>query len=184
MNWLDLTITVCISIGLIKGLFDGVIKQVISFISLILAIIFAERIAEPIRNILLKYSFFTDTLPDYIVTCICYILAFSGIVIALYWLGKLLHEAIKVTPAKSLNYLLGGLFGIFKWVLFLSLLFTILTVFDPNSRVISKQIKKESVLFNKVRSIVPALYPYVKNYFNYKKINEENDDRSVCREVI
>ncbi|MDR3061814.1 MAG: CvpA family protein [Dysgonamonadaceae bacterium] len=166
MNWLDLVIIVCITIGLIKGLFDGIIKQVVSLLSLVFAILFAGILAKPARDFLLKQSFIADSMPDFVITGICYILAFVIIVLAIYGLGKLVDIAIKVTPAKTLNYLLGGLFGAFMWILALSLTFNLLIVFDPNYRLINKQTRQESVLFSKVNSIVPVLYPYVKNYLN------------------
>ncbi len=134
--------------------------------SLILAIFFAERLAKPIRGYLLERSFITDTFPDYILTVVCYILAFAAIILVFHWLGKLLHEAIKVTPAKGINHFLGGILGVFKWVIFLSLIFTLLIVFDPNYKIINKQTRQESVLFNKIGYVVPTLYPYVKKYMN------------------
>ncbi len=165
MSGLDLVITICLGAGLIKGLFDGIIKQVISLLSLVFAIFFAGRAAEPIREFLLGQPFITGTFPDYIVTGVCYVLAFSAIILVFHWLGKLLHLAIKVTPARMINYLAGALFGFLSWLIALSLAFNLLTVFDPNSQIISKQTKDKSVLFNKVRNVIPTIYPYVKNYF-------------------
>lgn len=164
MNWLDLVIIICIATGLIKGLFDGIIKQVVSLLSLIFAILFAGVLAKPARDFLLKQSYIADSVPDFVITGICYIVAFSIIVLVIYGLGKLVDIAVKVTPAKTLNYLLGGVFGIFMWTLSLSLFFNLLTVFDPNYKLINKQTCKESVLFNGINSVVPTLYPYVKNY--------------------
>ncbi len=166
MNWLDIVIIVCIAIGLIKGLFDGFIKQVISLLALIIAILFAGVLAEPVRNFLLDQPAIANAMPGFIITGVCYILAFSLIVLAIYGLGKLVEIAIKVTPAKTANYILGGFFGALTWAIALSLGLNLLTVFDPNYKLISKQSRKESVLFNTVNSVVPTLYPYIKNYLN------------------
>ena len=166
MNWLDIVIIVCVAIGLIKGLFDGFIKQVVSLIALIIAILFAGVLAQPVRDFLLDQPSIANAMPGYIITGICYILAFSIIVLAIWGLGKLVNVAINVTPAKTLNYILGGFFGALMWVITLSLVFNLLTVFDPNYKVISKQTRKESVLFSTVNGMVPTLYPYIKHYFN------------------
>ncbi len=166
MNWLDIVIIVCVAIGLIKGLFDGLIKQVISLLALIIAILFAGVLAEPVRNFLLDQPTIANAMPVFVITGICYIIAFSLIVLAIYGLGKLVEVAIKVTPAKTLNYILGGFFGALSGILALSLAFNLLTVFDPNYKIISKQTRTESVLFNTVNSMVPTLYPYIKNYLN------------------
>ncbi len=166
MNWLDIVIIVCITIGLIKGLFDGFIKQVVSLLALIIAILFAGVLAEPARNFLLDQPSIANAMPAFIITGVCYIVAFALIVLAIYGLGKLVEVAIKVTPAKTLNYALGGFLGVLGWTIALSLAFNLLTVFDPNYKLINKQTRKESVLFNTVNSVVPTLYPYIKNYLN------------------
>ena len=187
MNWLDLLITVCLAIGLIKGLFDGIVKQVVSIISLAVAIFFAGVVAKPIREFCSKQSFITSTFPDYVITSICYILAFVAIILLLYWAGRLVNTAINVTPAKGINHLLGGALGALKWVLILSLVFILLIVFDPNCKVISKQIQQESVLFRRISSVVPSLYPYVKNYLDMKKIvplEEEKQELPLNEDVI
>jgi len=166
MNWLDIVIIVCIAIGLVKGLFDGFIKQVVSLLALIIAILFAGIIAEPIRNFLLDQPSIVNAMPEYVLTGICYILAFTIIILVICGIGKLVEVAIKITPAKTLNYILGGFFGALSWIIALSLAFNLLTVFDPDYKIISKQTRKESVLFNTVNSMVPTLYPYIKNYLN------------------
>ena len=105
-------------------------------------------------------------MPEYVLTGICYILAFTIIILVICGIGKLVEVAIKITPAKTLNYILGGFFGALSWIIALSLAFNLLTVFDPDYKIISKQTRKESVLFNTVNSMVPTLYPYIKNYLN------------------
>ncbi|MDR1368590.1 MAG: CvpA family protein [Dysgonamonadaceae bacterium] len=166
MNWLDIVIIVCIAIGLIKGLFDGIIKQVVSLLALIIAILFAGVFAKPVRDFLSDQPAVAGSMPEFIITGICYLLAFALIVLIIYGIGKLVNIAIKVTPAKTLNHILGGFFGALMWILALSLTFNLLTVFDPNYKLITKQARKESVLFSKVNGVVPTLYPYIKNYLN------------------
>jgi membrane protein required for colicin V production len=129
-----------------------------------------------LKELLLNQTSITNIFPDYIVTGICYVLAFAAIIILFYWLGKLLNKAINITPARLPNHLFGGLFGILKWILLLSLLFTLLIVFDPGCKIIGKQTRQKSVLFGKVGAVVPALYPYVKNYMKSDHILPSDKD--------
>ncbi len=165
MNWLDLFITVVTIIGLIKGLFDGMIRQVISLLALVIAIFCAGKLALPLRDGFLSLSFIVDNIHPYIITGICYLITFCFIIIFLSWLGKLLNKAINVTPAAFLNRVLGGLFGVFVVVLSMSLLCMMLTFFDPKSNLITQQTKQESVLYERVRNVVPALYPIIRELF-------------------
>lgn len=175
MGGLDIFIAICIGIGLVKGLFDGIIKQVISLLALLLAILFAGKGAIFMREYLSVFSIGNDKIPGYVLTPLCYIVAFSVIIWGFALLGKLIEDAVKLTPAASLNMLLGGLLGAFKMVVILSLIFTILTVFDYNSRILKQQIRNESVLFDKVRCVVPFLYPFVEKYLKENEFFQENN---------
>ena len=160
MNWLDLTIIVCIAIGLVKGLFDGFVKQAVSFIALIAAIFFAGQLADWMRSLLRGIEFLGSLDPG-ILTAVCYILSFSLIIIAIVLLGKIVNVAIKMTPAKFLNYLLGGLFGILIGSISLSILINVLEAFD----IVPAQVRNQSVLYNSLREVVPTIYPIIKEYF-------------------
>ena len=166
MNGLDLFITVVVIIGLVKGLFDGVIKQVISLLALIIAIFFAGTLAVPLRDGFLSFPYIAYHIHPYIVSGICYLLSFVFIIIFLNWLGKLVSKAINITPAGFLNRGLGGLFGAFMVILSMSLIFMLLNFFDPHSNIISQQTKQASVLYGKVETVVPTLYPIIRELLN------------------
>jgi membrane protein required for colicin V production len=70
-----------------------------------------------------------------------------------------------MTPARILNVLLGALFGSLVWLFSLSILFNILFAFDSDSQLISKEIQKKSILYERVRAVVPTIYPFIKEYF-------------------
>jgi membrane protein required for colicin V production len=164
MNWLDWVIIVCIVAGLIKGLSDGFIRQLVSLIALILAIVFAGKVAVPVRHFIEQHV--TDgAISPQILTAICYIIAFVLIILAISLLGRIIDIAIKLTPAKPLNMILGGLFGVFIWALSLSIVFNLLTVFDSSSSLLSKQTQEKSKLYRPVKTVLPTLYPVWKNLF-------------------
>jgi len=164
MNWLDFVIIGVVIVGLIKGFSDGLVKQVIALVALIAAIFFAGKIAVVLRGFLL--SFFSSDIPSPLLTGICYLLAFSLIIIGIVLLGKLVDLAVKMTPAKPLNLLLGGLFGVLIWALSLSIVFNVFAVFDSNSKIISKETQEKSILYERTKDIVPSIYPFLKHYFS------------------
>ncbi|MDR2057507.1 MAG: CvpA family protein [Dysgonamonadaceae bacterium] len=164
MCWLDIVIIICIAFGLIKGLKDGFVKQIVSFLALICAIFFAGQLAQLMREALLRFGFFSS-MSSGIFTGICYILAFSLIIIAIVLLGKIVDIAIKMTPVKILNILLGGIFGALIWVFSLSIVFNLLQVFDFQSQLIKKQTQEKSIFYENVKNVVPTVYPFLKEYF-------------------
>jgi membrane protein required for colicin V production len=164
MNWLDILIIICVGAGLLKGLFDGFVKQAISFVALIAAIFFAGQLAKLMRDYLLHFDFFASVSSG-IFSAVCYLLTFSLIIIAIVLLGRIVDVAIKMTPAKPFNSLLGGLFGGLIGLFSLSILFNILFAFDSQSRLIPKQAQEKSILYEDIKAAVPTIYPFIKAYF-------------------
>jgi membrane protein required for colicin V production len=164
MNWLDIVIIICVATGLIKGLFAGFIKQVVSFLALILAIFFAGQLALFLRTSSQHVDAFSS-MNQALLSAICYILAFALIIILIVLLGRIINIAIKMTPAKWLNILLGGLFGALIWIVSLSIAFNLLYVFDFQSQIIKKETQEKSILYENVKSVVPTIYPFIREYF-------------------
>jgi membrane protein required for colicin V production len=164
MNGLDIAILVCLAAGLIKGLKDGLVKQAVSLIALILAVVFAGQISLPVRAFLLQHVTGHSFSPA-ILTALCYILAFVLIILAISLIGKIVDIAIKLTPAKPLNMLLGGLFGIFIWTLSLSIILNLFAVFDSSSAILPKRLQEKSLLYHPIASVLPTVYPVWKSLF-------------------
>ncbi|GHT24827.1 hypothetical protein AGMMS4957_18530 [Bacteroidia bacterium] len=165
MNWLDYSIILFVAAGLIKGLMDGFVRQLALFVGLVVAIYFAGEVAEVLRTAIFGLLGL-QIMPPHLLTGICYTLAFGIITFVISLLGRFVDFAIKMTPARLLNVLFGGVFGLCVAVLSLSLLINVLAVFDSKSMLISEQTQRQSQLFDKAKSIVPAIYPQVSNYFN------------------
>ena len=164
MNWLDLVITVCLATGLIKGLKDGFIKQAVSLAALIIAIVFAGQVSVPVRIFWMQHMD-GETVSPQIITALCYIIAFVLIVLVIILLGKLVDVAIKLTPAKPLNMLLGGLFGTFIWTLSLSIVFNLFAVFDSDSTILPQPVQEKSILYHPIKVVLPTVYPVWKRLF-------------------
>ena len=164
MNWLDIVILICLATGLIIGIWKGFVEQLFSFIALVAAVFFAGQVAVPLRSFLIEHVTGKD-FSIYILSGICYLLAFVLIILLITVLGKVVSFAIKKTPAKPLNNILGGLFGLFIWTVSLSIFFNLLASFDYNSMLISKQMQAKSTLYSSVKDVVPMVYPKLSDYF-------------------
>jgi membrane protein required for colicin V production len=165
VNWLDIVIIICPAIGIIKGLFDGIVKQVISVISLILAIVLSGSVANGLRSLVNTHFQIENSLSQSTTNAIYYIIAFIFIVTLFALLAKFVDKIINYTPAGIINRLLGALFGAFMWILCLSILLNIVAVFDSQSVLINKETTEKSVYYNKVRKVLPSVYPYIKEFF-------------------
>ncbi|MDL2223726.1 CvpA family protein [Bacteroidales bacterium OttesenSCG-928-M06] len=170
MNWLDIVIIICLAGGLLKGLFDGFVKQVISFLALIVGIVFAKHLAFPVNDFLSRF-FTEEIISPPILMIISYILAFILIVLAVNLVGNLISMVIKATPIRPLNMLLGAFFGFALWALTLSIIINGIAYFDKDSELISKQTQERSVLYTRMKDVIPVVYPLIKDY--WKAIDKE-----------
>jgi len=174
MNWLDFAIIIVVAAGLLKGMFDGLVKQVVSLSSFILAIFLGGKLAKPLRDFLVKFDSITQVVSPQIITAVCYISTFIVIIFIFNRLAKMLKKAMAGSMS-CLNHIAGSFLGCLFSLLLLSLLFNVLTVFDPASKTLKRQIKCESALYYKVESIIPLISPYIKDAV--KKDEESKEEK-------
>ena len=163
MNWIDIVISICVLIGAIKGLIDGFITQIVALLALAGGILFAGLLAKPIRELFRLLP--ENAIAPEISNGISYLLAFVIIMAVIILLGKVVNIVINLTPAVIINKLAGLLIGACIWFLSISLILNIIATFDIQSLLITKEIKQESRLYEPVKSLVPTVYPLVKDYF-------------------
>ncbi|MDR1562356.1 MAG: CvpA family protein [Dysgonamonadaceae bacterium] len=164
MNWFDIVIFICLAAGFVKGLFDGLVKQLAALVALVLAFIFSGQAAEILRNFIENTLHWSMSSAASMNT-IYYIIAFLLIVAVFSLLAILVDKLVNVTPAGVLNKLAGGVFGIMLWLLCLSFVLNILSVFDYESKIIDKDIQEKSISYKPVKTALPMVYPYIKEYF-------------------
>lgn len=163
MNWIDIVISVCVLIGVIKGLIDGFISQIVALLALTGGILFAGLVAKPIKDLFLLLP--EKSIAPEIINGISYVLAFILIMAIILLLGKVVNIVVNFTPAVIINKLAGVLIGACLWLFSLSLILNIIETFDIHSSLITKGIKQKSYFYEPVKSLVPTVYPLVKDYF-------------------
>jgi membrane protein required for colicin V production len=165
LNWLDITIIICIAAGVVKGLFDGLIKQLVSLAGLVLAILFAGGGAGLLQPAVERLKF----IPPQLLYPICYVISFVVIIVLMALIGRLLEKIWKTTPFGCLNYLAGGVTGFVGAVILLSLILNVLAAFNKQLPIIKEETKKESVLFETVKTVIPTIYPYFNSLHSYER---------------
>ena len=163
MNWLDLVIIICLITGIIHGLVTGIVKQVITLVAFVAAILLSGAVANLFRQLIQPYI---NGGNPYILNIIYYIAAFLIIISIFAVLAKLVDKVINYTPIGLINKVLGAIFGIFLWTLFISILLNFISVFDSESKLISQTVKENSIFYDGVKMLFPNIFPYIRNFFN------------------
>jgi len=91
---------------------------------------------------------------------ITFIVIFILVLVIVHLFGKMLEKLVDLIALGWINKLLGGLFGIFKAVLLLSVLLYLISIFDPHEKLITPKTKENSFLYKPVASLVPLLLPF------------------------
>tara|TARA_B110000240_G_C13394977_1_gene408431 strand:- start:459 stop:947 length:489 start_codon:yes stop_codon:yes gene_type:complete len=144
MGYIDIFISIFLLYGFIKGLFKGFISEVASVIGLLSGIFLASKFNDDLsyylqtfiewdENYLLFLSFF--------ILLVLTILIFS---IA----GKLITKLAKLIALGVFNKLLGGVFGVLKNVLVLSVLFFMFNMLNSSLELVDENKLESSIYYN------------------------------------
>ncbi len=157
MNWFDLTVGILLLIAFINGYRKGLIMQLVGLATIILSAIFGGRVAQ---IILPEITRMINLSPE-IAKVLSFVLAFAAIAIVLSLIGRLLQRFIDVVLLSFINRLLGAVIASGTMMVFLSIILNLVLMLDKNEQVINKKVKEESIFFERIEAVVPAIVPYL-----------------------
>jgi membrane protein required for colicin V production len=77
------------------------------------------------------------------------------------FIGKILTKIADIAALGMLNKILGGIFGVLKIALILSVIFTFFGRVNNTIPFIKQETLDESLLYSPVKQIAPALFPSI-----------------------
>jgi len=164
MNTFDIIIVALLVIGFIRGLARGLFVEVASLVALIVGIYGA-----------IYFSYFVgDFLADRVswdenyITIVSFAITFGIIVLIIAFIGKLFTKIADFASLGLLNKLLGGIFGVLKIGLILSIVLIILSKLYNSIPFISERQQENSILYEPVKNLAPLLFP------NFIKVVEKD----------
>ena len=157
MNYIDIIIIIVLALGMIGGFINGLVKEVASLAALILGIWGAIRFSSFTAGRL--YDYF-DMAGKY-VGIISFLITFGIIVIIIHFIGLLVDKLMEAVALGFINRLLGIVFGLFKSVLIMSVIFVVLNVIDARRPFLPKEKIEQSMLYSPISDIAPAIFPII-----------------------
>jgi len=157
MNYIDIIILVVLGISMVSGFINGLVKEVATLAALILGIWGAIRFS----------SFTAEKLYDYFdmtgkyVGIVSFLVTFAIIAIIIHFIGILVDKLMEAVSLGFINKLLGIVFGLFKSVLIMSIIFVVLNAIDARRPFLPKEKIEESMLYNPISDIAPAIFPII-----------------------
>ena len=162
MNWIDLIIAVPLLIGIILGVVRGILKTIGTLVGLILAILLSYFFSESLSHPFADWFSLTPHQGYVLAFFVIFVLTLL-ICVTVAWL---LEKLLKSITLGWVNRLFGGLFGLLKYALLLSVLINLVDAVDERFELIPREMKSESLLYKPVKAVVPTLMPYVHFYLD------------------
>ncbi len=147
MNWLDITILVICVAGTIQGLVKGFVRQAFSLIGLVLAIILAFRY-HPLLGRYLEQWIHQPAA----VTVVSFVVVLAVILLLFKLIGLAVRAAISAVQMGWFDRLAGAVFGFFKAVLLVAVLFALLIVVTdkPSAPVVESRLAPSAMAISGV----------------------------------
>ena len=115
---IDIAVAGILLFGLIWGYYKGIVSQLGSLGGLIVAILFTGLLAPLIEILLNKFNVVESGISHKL----AYLIAFLILFFLCYFIARLIKSTIKMLHLRWLDRILGGLFGVFKYMFILSIL--------------------------------------------------------------
>jgi membrane protein required for colicin V production len=160
MNSLDLFFLVIIIIFFLRGLFRGLAFELISLIGLILGYLIAITYLNILSALILKYI---PALPTAAANIISFAIIFIITNIILRFVANVLTRTLKYAMLGWLNRLLGGLFGIMKSLIVLSIIVFLISLVPALDGILKMFGLGDSFIFPLLKILGPELYEQIQN---------------------
>jgi len=153
MQVIDIVMVVFAGLMMILGFRKGLIISLASLVALILGIYAAVYFSNFAGEIL--HSTF-DISSTYL-PVISFVVTFLAVLIGVLLIGKLIEKMVDVVGIGFLNHLAGAVLGLVKSILILSVIFFVITIADPNQKLITPKAKQESLFYKHIASVFPTI---------------------------
>jgi membrane protein required for colicin V production len=155
MNVFDIILAALLTFGFIRGLIKGLFVEVASLLALVLGIYGAIHFSYFAGNLLSAYVSWEERY----ITIVSFAITFALIVIIIALLGKMLTKIADFASLGILNKILGGIFGLLKIGLILSIVLLVFSKLNNTIPFISDDQKESSVLYEPVKNLAPMIFP-------------------------
>lgn len=171
MNYIDIILLVPVIWFVYQGFRKGFVIEFASLLALILGIYAALYFSGYAADFLINNL----NLSSKYVPVFSFIITFIVIVFIVYSIGKLLEKVINLVALGFVNKVAGGVFGLLKGAVLISIVLMIINYF--NEDFISQEKKDNSMLYESIEGIAPMLWESFQNWdLDDPKIKDLQED--------
>jgi len=158
MNFIDIIIIIPLLWFTYKGFTKGLIIELATLIALLLGIYIAAHFSNYTADFLMeKLNFHSEYM-----SIISFAITFILVVILVMIFGKSLEKVINILLLSFVNKMSGAAFGLIKVAFVISVIIMILGNMNLEEKIITKELRQGSLLYEPVKKIAPIVFPMVK----------------------
>lgn len=155
MNTFDIIIAAILLFGFIRGLFKGLFVEVASFVGLIAGIYGAIHFSHYMKNLLITRVSWEEKY----ITLVSFAITFIIILLVIILIGKLFTKIADFASLGILNKLLGGIFGVLKIGIILSVILLIFSKLNNKIPFLSEEQRESAILYKPLKNLAPIIFP-------------------------
>ena len=162
MNYIDI-ITICIlALGFFRGYSKGLVLEITSILAISLGVFGSIKFSNDSAELLNKFfPTLLENTNDQIIIILSYSITFLAIIVLVSLIGKAITKALKLIFLGFYNKVLGGIFGVVKLFIILSIIFVLFEDLNSKFNIIEINVLNESFAFEKM-----SVNNYSINFFN------------------
>lgn len=158
MNYFDIIFIIVFIWSGYRGITRGFIVMAASLAALIVGIWGAVRFSSFTYNVLSQ----NFELKTQYLSLVAFALTFILIVVLIHLFARLIERLLKAVSLNFLNRIAGLLFGLIKTAFILSVILVVVNTIDKKLPIIPEEHKQNSLLYEPLSKLVPAIFPYLK----------------------
>lgn len=161
MNYLDIVLAIFLVSGLINGVKNGFFVELASLVSMLLGIYIAIKCSYLTKAWLEMHASWNPKT----VQVAAFAITFLIVVIGISLLARFFTGIANFASLGLYNKLLGGIFGILRTVLIVSVLLNLLQKINFDYTFVDKEAIEESQLYYPIQDVSKAIYPAIEEWF-------------------
>lgn len=161
MSFLDIILGVLLLYGCIRGIWNGFFVELASLVSLLIGVFLAIKFSFVIKSILENHVSWNPKT----IQIAAFILTFILVVIGISFLARFFTTLANFAGLGCFNKLLGGLFGVLKTILIVSISLNFFQKLNSNYTFVKKQTLDQSLFYNPIQKVAGYVYPSIEGRF-------------------
>ena len=162
MQIIDIIILVLVIAGIITGFRKGFIRQLATLTGLVVGLLAAKALYGVVGDKLTG----TVTNDPSMAHLFAFILIWIVVPIMFTLVASVITKALEIISLGWLNRILGAALGAVKWVLFISVFICVLNYIDAEGKIVSKELRDQSMLYKPVGELAGLFMPVVQDFAN------------------